>query len=145
MSNYKDDLSQEHKPSGIIAEGERAVRILEMIEGKSKSGNRMFTTTIEDIKTKTNMTVWLVAEPKKRWMLKSLLNACQVTAGADGVYDWSVKDVIGKTVSAIVEHFQDTYINKEAKEVTATKARVTEFLLYVPPQTINGEEVQWKD
>ena len=85
MEKYKDDMSQEKKPAGLLPEGERLVRVTEMIASVSKGGNKMFTTTIEDIKTKKTMTVWLVNEPKKRWMLKSLLNACNVAGGQDGV------------------------------------------------------------
>ena len=148
MGEYKDNLSGEKKPFSLMPEGHRQVIVTEMIEGKSKSGNNMFTVTLEDIKTKSEMLVWLVSEPKKRWMLKSLLSAVEIPAGADGVYDWSKSDVIGKQVTAIVEHYTEPWINREGKEVTSTKAKVTEFIqadLTTEPELHNGKEVQWKD
>lgn len=141
MGDYKDDMSGEKKPSGLFPEGQRVVRVLEMMESKSKAGNRMFQTVIEDIKTKTNMTIFLVAEPKKRWMLKSLLSAVSAPAATDGVYDWSTADVIGHTVTAIVEHYTEPWINREGNEVTSTKSKVTEFL----PATQTEEEVVWSE
>jgi hypothetical protein len=139
---YSDDMSQEKKPAGLIPEGERVLRITEMIEGKSKNGNNMFTVTVEDIKTHKSMPIWLISEPKKRWMLKSLLSAVGVAGGQDGVYNWDIKDVIGKTVIGVVEHFQEPWINREGKEVTSTKAKITDFLTYTPP---SEPEIAWKD
>ncbi len=142
MEKYKDDMSQEKKPAGLLPEGERLVRVTEMIASVSKGGNKMFTTTIEDIKTKKTMTVWLVNEPKKRWMLKSLLNACNVAGGQDGVYEWNTLDVIGKTVVAMVEHYKEDWINKEGVTVKLDKAKVTDFL-NAPQQ--QEEEIAWKE
>lgn len=143
MGEYKDNLSGEKKPFSLMPEGHRQVIVTEMIEGKSKSGNNMFTVTLEDIKTKTEMLVWLVNEPKKRWMLKSLLLAVELPAGEDGVYEWSKSDVIGKQVTAIVEHYSEPWINRDGVEVTSNKAKVTEF---IPADiTTNKEDVQWKD
>jgi len=140
---YSDDMSQEKKPSSILPEGQRVVRITEMIETTSKAGNRMFQTVLEDVKTLSSMTVFLVAEPKKRWMLKSLLTACNVPAGADGVYSWDVEDVIGKSVIANVEHYTEPWINREGKEVMLNKAKVTEFIGgEISPA---GEVVAWKE
>lgn len=138
---YSDDMSQEHKPSSIFPAGNRSIRVLEMMETTSKAGNRMFQTVIEDIKTKSTMTIFLVAEPKKRWMLKSLLTACQLPAGEDGVYNWDVTDVIGKSMLANVEHYQEDWINREGVTVKSNKAKVTEFIAgEVSPA---GEAIAW--
>lgn len=142
MEKYKDDMSQEKKPAGLLPEGERLVRVTEMIASVSKGGNKMFTTTIEDIKTKKTMQVWLLNEPKKRWMLKSLLNACNVAGGKDGVYEWNTLDVIGKTVVAMVEHYKEDWINKEGVTVKLDKARVSDFLNAPEKQE---EEILYKD
>lgn len=141
MEKYKDDMSQEKKPAGLLPEGERLVKVTEMIAGKSKTGNNMFTTTIEDIKTHKTMQVWLVNESKKRWMLKSLLNACNVVAGQDGVYEWSVSDVIGKSIIAMIEHYKEDWVNREGVNVSLDKARVSDFLNAPKDET----EVAWKD
>lgn len=130
---YKDDMSQERKPAGLIPKGHRVVRVTEMIESKSKSGNMMFITQIEDVETRIGMAVYLVSEPKKRWMLKSLLTAVKAKAGEDGVYEWDVTDVIGKTVTAVVDHVEEEYINRDGNTVKALKAKISEFYEYVAP------------
>ena len=84
------NMSEERRPPSILQEGARLVRITEMIFGTSKNGNEMYTVTIEDTKTHKSMQVWLVATPKKRWMLKSLLAACEVPASEDGVYSFEI-------------------------------------------------------
>lgn len=145
MGDYKDDMTAEKKPSAMFPEGHRQVRVLEMMEGTSKSGNRMFITTLEDVKTKANMTVYLVAEPKKRWMLKSLLSAVAVPAGADGIYDWSTTDVIGQVATAIIEHYQEPWINREGIEVMANKSKVTEFLSADKAEVISEEDIAWDE
>lgn len=128
MGDYQDDMSNEKKPSSLLPEGLRTVRVIEMIAGLSKAGNKQFVTTIEDTKTRDSMQVWLVNEPKKRWLLKSLLVAVKAPAGQDGVYDWSVTDVLNKSVIAKVVHYQEPWINKEGVEVLINKAKVSEFL-----------------
>lgn len=144
MGDYQDNMKDEKKPAGLLPEGLRLVRVTEMIKGVSKAGNNQFVTTIEDIKTRKSMQVWLVAEPKKRWMLKTLLTAVGVPAGADGVYDWSTTDVIGKVVLAQVEHFKEPWVNKEAKEVLLDKCKVTEFL--VPDEQITeANNTAWEE
>lgn len=140
---YSDDMSQERKPSTLFPSGQRAIRVLEMMETKSKAGNKMFQTVIEDIKTKATMTCFLVAEPKKRWMLKSLLQACQLPAGENGVYNWDVVDVIGKSVIASVQHKPEEWINREGVTVTTDKANVTEFI--AGEISANGEVIAWEE
>jgi len=126
---FRPTRDQMFKYGEEVAEGQREVLVLEMIEGKSKtSNNRMFTVTLQDVETKAEMLAWLVAEPKKRWMLKSLLSAIGIEAGQDGVYEWSVEDVIGKQAIAIVGHVQEPWINRDGVEVTSTKAKISEFI-----------------
>jgi len=143
MGEYNHDMKEEKRPAMLLPEGARLVRITEMIFGKSKKDLDMFTTTIEDVKTHKSMQVWLVAEPKKRWMLKSLLTACELPAGEDGVYSWDVKDVIGKSVIAMIEHVEEPWINREGEEVKTMKAKVTEFIL--PQKDAGGEALAWEE
>lgn len=146
MGDYQMNMSEEKKPTGVLPEGHRVVRIIDMMPDVSKSGNNMFKTQIEDINTKTTMMLFLVSEPKKRWMLKSLLAACELPAAADGVYDWSVTDVMGKIVTAVVEHIQEPWINREGQEVMLKKAKVTEF--YPAPKQVDGktdENIAWEE
>ena len=143
MGDYQHQMKDERRPPSILQEGARLVRVTEMIFGTSKNGNEMYTTTIEDTKTHKSMQVWLVATPKKRWMLKSLLTACELPAGEDGVYDWSVKDVIGKSVIAMIEHVTEPWTNREGVEVMQTKAKVTEFIQ--PEHDEGGAPIAWED
>ena len=143
MAEHTHDMSNEKRPPVLLPEGARLVRITEMIFGKSKAGNDMFTGTIEDTKTHKSMQVWMIAEPKKRWLLKSLLTACEVPAGSDGVYGWDTKDVIGKSVIAMIEHEEVPWINKEGIEVKQTKAKVTEFIQ--PEHDTTGAPIAWED
>lgn len=143
MSEHNHNMSEEKRPPVLLPEGARLVRITEMIFGKSKANNDMFTATIEDIKTHKSMQVWLIAEPKKRWMLKSLLTSCEIPAGQDGIYGWDTKDVIGKSVIAMIEHFTEPWTNREGVEVQQTKAKVTEFIQ--PEKDTTGEPIAWQD
>ena len=137
------NMSEERRPPSILQEGARLVRITEMILGTSKSGNEMYTTTIEDTKTHKSMQVWLVATPKKRWMLKSLLSACEIPASQDGVYSFETKDIIGKSVIAMIEHVTEPWTNREGVEVMQTKAKVTEFIQ--PEKDAGGAPCAWED
>ena len=137
------NMSEERRPPSILQEGARLVRITEMIFGTSKGGNEMYTTTIEDTKTHKSMQVWLVATPKKRWMLKSLLSACEVPASQDGVYSFETKDIIGKSVIAMIEHVTEPWTNREGVEVMQTKAKVTEFIQ--PEKDAGGAPCAWEE
>lgn len=146
MGSYQDDMSAEKRPPTLLPEGERRLIITEMIEQTSKKGNRMFMTTVEDVGTKKSMTVYLVAEPKKRWLLKSLLSACEIPAGQDGIYDWSITDVIGKTVIGMVEHYEEEWTNRDNETVKTKKANITEFIKYTP-NSDSGQpsQVDWNE
>ena len=137
------NMSEERRPPSILQEGARLVRITEMIFGTSKGGNEMYTTTIEDTKTHKSMQVWLVATPKKRWMLKSLLAACEIPASQDGVYSFETKDIIGKSVIAMIEHVEEEWVNREGETVKTPKAKVTEFIQ--PEHDAGGAPIAWED
>ena len=114
------------KEAGLIPKGHRKIRVTEMIESKSKNGNMMFITQIEDIETRVATAVYLLNEPKKRWMLKSLLTAVGAPK-VDGIFTWDVPDVIGKNCIAVVDHVEEEYINREGNTVKALKAKISEF------------------
>ncbi len=146
MGDYKDNMSEEKKPASILPEGLRTVRVTEMIKGLSKAGNNQFVTTIEDTQTRESMQVWLVSEPKKRWMLKSLLAAVKAPASEDGVYDWSTTDVIGKKVIANIKHYKEPWINREGNEVMLDKCKVSEFLMSDEQEnTIDADKIAWDE
>ena len=124
---YEMNMNGERKPAGLIPKGHRQVRITEMIESKSKAGNLMFITQVEDIESRVSMAVYLIGEEKKRWMLKSLLTAVGCPAGEDGVYKFETSDVIGHTATAVVDHIEEEYINRAGDTVKALKAKISEF------------------
>lgn len=147
MGDYKHDMKEEKRPPSNLPEGKRLVRINELLPDVSKQGNSMYVASIEDVKLGKSMQVWLVAEPKKRWLLKSLLTAVDLKAGEDGVYDWSVTDVIGKLVFAVIEHETQPWVNREGKEIMQTKAKVTEFLAAEKGADgkITPEDIAWEE
>lgn len=97
------------------------------IDGVSKAGNAKVIVTIRDVETDYEEELHLVAEPKKRWFLKNLLDACGVSAAENGVYNWSHKDIIGQKVSGLVEHEPNEWINREGETVKGTQHRFVEF------------------
>lgn len=127
MGKYQDDMSQEKKPSGMLPAGERVVMVTDLEDTVAKSGNKMFIATVEDVVTGESQKVYLVNEPKKRWMLKALLDACNVPKSADGKHDWSPEDVLGKKIACMVTHYQEPWITREGKEVMLNKANVKDF------------------
>lgn len=128
MAKFKDDMSEEKKPSKLLPAGDRRVRIAAMVQRVSKAGNNMFVATLFDEETKNEMDVFLVAEKGKRWFLKMLLSAVGIEADENGVFEWDTDDVVGKEVIAKVEHYTEPWINREGNEVQVNKAKVTEFL-----------------
>lgn len=140
MGKYKDDMSAERKPAGMLPAGERVVRVTDLEETTSKAGNKMFIATLEDVETSDSQKVYLVNEPKKRWMLKALLDACKAPKDASGVFDWSPEDVLGKKVSCMVVHYQEPWINRDGNEVMLNKANVKEFFACDVENPLSFEE-----
>ena len=124
MATHEYDMSEEKRPPQLLPEGHRQVRITEMIFGKSKNGNDQFVTTIEDIKTRKAQPIYLGIVKGKRWKLKSLLDALELNKND---YKFEVSDVIGKVVTAVVEHKIEPWINKKGETINQTKSDVNEF------------------
>jgi len=140
MGKYRDDMKGEKKPSGIIPEGLRTVRVTEMKEEHSKKGNLMFVTDFEDKETQSTMRAYLIAEKGKRWLLKSLLSACGIAEDVEGVMDWDIPDVINKVVVGQVVHFEEPWINREGNEVMVKKGQFKEFF-----PSDKSPEIPWED
>jgi len=135
--SYEMNMKNERKPSKLIPAGEREFKVIVMEEKKSKAGNMMFVTTIEDNETKGTMDVYLIAEEGKRWMLKNLLSCVNVSAAKDGVYKFDIKDVVGQRVRAIIEHVEEEWINREGQTIKSPKAKLLEFI----PTNIAWDEI----
>lgn len=147
MVKFKDDMSEEKKPSKLLPAGDRRVRIAAMVQKVSKAGNNMFVATLFDEETKNEMDVFLVAEKGKRWFLKMLLSAVGIEPDDKGVFEWDTDDVVGKEVIAKVEHYTEPWINREGNEVHVNKAKVTEFLEATinPDGVKKAEDIAWQE
>lgn len=124
---YSMDMSQESERKQLLPEGWREFKIIGCEEGISKAGNDKFIFTIVDKGTGQEEELHPLSVPKKRWLLKQILAACNVPASADGVYDWDIPDVIDKDVMGRVEHYPDEWINTKGETVVSTKHRIAQI------------------
>jgi len=133
MKKYSFDMSNEQAPSSGFPAGKNKCIITKCEESTSKAGNVMFilTLTLESDPAVT-MTVYAVATPKKRWLLKQLLSVCDVKAAANGVYDFEVSDVLNKTITACVKIEPENWIDRDGNPRTTNKSRVYGFEPAIP-------------
>ena len=136
---YNMNMNDEKAPTRkkLLPEGDRQFKIISAREQTSKSGNKMIVFGIKDKETGYEEETYAVAEPKKRWFLKSILNAVGCKGGDDGNYIWDFKDVVGKDFIGTIEHEDNNYINREGIEVKAKQHRIVEVLTM--------EEVAWDE
>ena len=74
---------------------------------------------------------------------KEYTPSCEIPASQDGVYSFETKDIIGKSVIAMIEHVTEPWTNREGVEVMQTKAKVTEFIQ--PEKDAGGAPCAWED
>jgi len=124
----KHNMSDEKKPNRkkLLPEGWRIFSIVNGKEATSKSGNAMIIFTIQDGLTGYQEDIYAVAEPKKRWFLKSILAAVGCEASQDGVYDWEFAQVINKEFEGLVEHEPNDFINREGETIKTTQHRIVD-------------------
>lgn len=129
VMDFSMDMNNEKAPSTrkLLPEGKREFQIVSVEERTSKSGNKMFVVGLSDKETKYVTDVYLVAEQGKRWALKQLLTACGCEAGQDGVYNWGIRDILDKHISADVEHEDNEFINRQGEKVTTKQHRIVNF------------------
>jgi len=135
----KHDMSQE-KPiirKRLLEEGWHIFEIVGCEPSMSKSGNEMFIFDLKDEETQYVDKLYAVATQGKRWMLKTILTACGVPAGQDGVYDWEITQVIGKKIQGLVEHEDNEWINRDGETVKTKQHRIVEIKA--------PEEVAWDE
>lgn len=130
MGYSYDEMESERGPQKLLPAGDRVLKVVDMVPEVSKAGNDMFVTMLEDVESGDKKTVWLVSVKGKRWLLKTLLESCGIRRADDGNWNWDFPDVIGKKVVGQVEHFDDTYIDRNGNPVNAKKDRITVFLPY---------------
>lgn len=126
--SYNMNMSDEKKPSNkvLLPQGWRKFKIVGCEDTISKQNNKMFVITAEDKETGYEDTWYAVAEPKKRWFLKSILAACNCKASQDGVYDWDIPDVLNKDVECLVVHEDNEWINREGETIKTKQHKVSD-------------------
>ncbi len=127
---YTMDMTGEDKNNFEMPDGWHAFEIVKMEEKVSSKGNPMFVAKVvyvEDVGCGCD--IFLVSEKGKRWFLKQLLGAVGLEASQDGVYDFDIEDVEGKTVLGLVEHKQepDWIDRNNVTQKGKIKARIVEF------------------
>ena len=127
---YKHDMSNESKRKILLPEGFRKFEIRDCKEKISSKGNDMFIFTLKDIKTGQEDIVYATAVKGKRWFLKQILTACDVAAGQDGIYEWDIPDVLGKTIAGNIYHDDEEYINRDNKLIKFNGGRFNESISY---------------
>jgi DNA-binding PadR family transcriptional regulator len=121
----------------LLPEGWREFTIISCEPSVSKGGNEMFIFELQDSETGYIDKLYAVSTQGKRWLLKTILTACGVPAGQDGVYDWETSAVIGKQVQGLVEHEDNEWINREGETVKSKKHKIVEIK--------EPEEIAWDD
>src|SRR3990167_9487772 len=107
MSEF--DMREERKPTmkKLLPEGWREFKIVGCgDEVKSKKGNNQYIIRLRDIETGYEEDIYAVSEPKKRWFLKEILDACGV-GHEEGVYKFEPplsQHLISKIINGLVEH-----------------------------------------
>lgn len=111
----------------LLPEGWSKFRINSIQDKVSKSGNEMIIVNITHLKTSYSEDIFLVTVPKKRWLLKKLLESVGITRSDDGNYKWTKDELIGKEFAGLVEHEDNEYINREGVTVKAKQHRINDF------------------
>lgn len=125
--SYRMDFSDEPDKKKLLPEGWRRFQITQCIESISKAGNQMFQFKLKDIETEQVEEVFAIATQGKRWFLKSILKACDVKAGQDGIYEWDIENVLDKIIAGRVQHINESWINREGESIAAKKAKIVEI------------------
>jgi hypothetical protein len=126
---YKMNMSSEVEPKKriLLDEGWRIFNIRSCEDSVSKGGNEMLVIDLLDKITNSLEKVYLVTVPGKRWGLKNLLDACNIQASQDGVYEFERKDLMGKEVAGLVEHQPNEYINRSGETVKTIQHKIVKF------------------
>lgn len=132
VMDFSMDMTEEQKPTRkkLLPEGWRPCTIIGCSDEKlSKQQNKQYIIRIKDDETGYEDNFYAVSEPKKRWALKNLFDACSIPH-QNGVYkfDKPLKEtIVGKKVDALYEHEENSYINRENIRVEGKQHRISEF------------------
>jgi len=95
--------------------------------GTAKSGNPMFTLTIENPDTGSVETVYMIDVKGKRWMLKQFLAACNIKENKDGKIEWCEEDVIGLSIEGKNTPEKNEFVNKSGEKVSEMRNKINGF------------------
>lgn len=127
---YVMDMSGEKKSirNDVLAEGcGKSLRIISCEESISKNGNEQFVFEFQEVSTGKVKTIYAISTQGKRWKLKSILTACGVSAGQDGVYQWEVNDVLSKIILADVVNNEEDFTNRKGEIKVILKTELYNF------------------
>ena len=128
MAVFKMDMSNERRPKELFKPGDSVVKILSMEFQTSKSGNKMFKCEIQQAVTGATDTFFLVAEEKKRWLLKSLLDATgQYKKDENNMYVFDPDKIIGMDVVAEIYHEEQPWTDTNGNETTVKNNKIKKF------------------
>jgi len=128
---YSDDMTDDIG-RWLPNEGLHDLEIIKIEEGESKQGNPKF---IINFASANNPTDGLIQDltniPGKRWMLRQLLEACEIEPeeNEEGrkIYNWDISDIEGKTVTAEIIHDKTPFIDRQGQERIIPKAKIIGF------------------
>lgn len=123
---YEMNMEEETPPKRLLSEGWKKFTIKSCVEETSSGGNKMFVMKWLEHKTRYVDTIYAIAEPKKRWLLKQILASCNVRAAQDGVYNWEISDIEGKEIAGLVEHSPNEYINRKGETVKTIQHNIVD-------------------
>ena len=144
------DMSEEKQPKRLLSEGWKRFCIMNVKDKNedgsdvlSKGGNKMILVTVQEESTKYSEIIYFVAEPKKRWFLKNLLDAIGITPdkSVDNQYVWEPQNLVGVEIQGLVQHEPNEYINRAGETVKGTQHKIVEF----KPIDAKSEEVAWTE
>ena len=143
------DMREEKKPSTkiLLPEGWRDLDIIGCTdEVKSKQGNRQYIINIKDVETGYEENIYAVSEPKKRWFLKLILDACGVEH-KEGVYVFEPplsKHLIGNRIKGLFKHEDNEWINRDGETIKTKQHKIIEVAKSAL-KVKTPEDIEWKE
>lgn len=147
------DYSEEKKPviKMLLPAGWRVFDIVNCSEEVfSSKGNLQYITTLADLKTGYEDTIYLVNVKGKRWVLKSICEASGVDRDEQGKFLFeppAAPPIKGKRVLGFVVHEPNEYTNRNNEKIKTIQHKIVEFKVYHAPASGNPEDAitQWDE
>jgi hypothetical protein len=114
--------------SVLLPEGWHKVLVTDVILQMSKSNNEMWVITTEEPESGSVDTVYAITTPKKRWILKSFLDAAGFKKDSDGVYkNVEMADCVGITVEANNKPEANEFVNRAGETIKEMRNKFISF------------------